>query len=279
MKDLFRRAHHASTPEGAENSKTASSLHPTTSSFPPHSPPSVTQNDPHMGSVDADFEDLWADALRDYSARTGVDLSDRGQDLYRHLQSCTSSYSVAQTLEKVALEFHSYRKGSKRAARIRTALSCVAHGVLVFLDAGAESLASQSFPGGKAVFVAIAVLIKATQGVSKRFDALLAILEKFGFYLSRLHIRLNVGIGFESRRLAIELLSKMVHTFALATQTMRQNRLHHLINVLFNREDETEATRQRVEQLIDEDSRMSLVDIHRAISQLSDRIDEALARA
>ena len=61
--------------------------------------------------------------------------------------------------------------------------------------------------------------------MTKRFDALLAILDKFGYYLSRLRIRLDVGIGPESRRIIVELLAKMIRTFAIATQTMHHSRL------------------------------------------------------
>ena len=90
-----------------------------------------------------DFEELWDDALDDYFARTDVDLSDRDQDLYRRLQSCSSSDSVVRTLDELAVEFRAYRKGSRRSAKIRPLLSSVARGVLVLIDAGAECAASK----------------------------------------------------------------------------------------------------------------------------------------
>ncbi|KZV68063.1 hypothetical protein PENSPDRAFT_28705 [Peniophora sp. CONT] len=282
MKDLFeRRPRPTSTGEGTAHSDSGSSSRPNSLHSPPHLPRGTRfkQHEPPGNFSDDDLEDMWDDALNDYFARTGMDLSDRDQDLYRRLQRCSSSESVARTLDEIALEFRTYRKGSRRAAKIRSVLSSVAHGVSNLIDAGAESAASKAFPGGKAVFVAIAVLIRATQGVSKHFDTLLAILDKFGFYLSRLRIRLHVGLGPESRRITVELLSKMVHAFALATETMHHNRLHHFVNVLFNKDDEVGIVGQRVSQLMEEDSRMDLVEIHRAVSNLSDEMDKALARA
>ncbi|KZV66320.1 hypothetical protein PENSPDRAFT_96001 [Peniophora sp. CONT] len=252
---------------------------PTPSNSPPRFPHNARskQNERSTSSANDNFEELWEEAVDDFFARTGVDLSDPEQDLYQRLQRCSSADTIVDALEDISQTFCAYRKGSERAERIRSVLRSVAHGVSVLIDAAAEGAASESFPGGKAVFVAIAVLIKATQGVSERFNTLLAILEKFGFYLSRLHIRLDIGFGPGSRRITVALLSKMVHAFALATQAMRQSRMRHLVSVLFDKDNETEAVAKQVEQLMEEDSRMGLVEIHRAVSQLSDGINETLA--
>ncbi|VDB84548.1 unnamed protein product [Peniophora sp. CBMAI 1063] len=243
------------------------------------SEPSRSVNVPTLSTRSDEFADLWDNALDNYFTRTGVNLRDRDQDLYRRLQGCSSSDSVVQVLEDIALDFKTYRQGSERANKIRSALSSVAYGISVLVEVGAESAASKSFPGGKAIFVAIAILIKATQGVSQRFDALVAILEKFGFYLSRLPIRMDIGLGTESRRLTIQLLSKMVHTFALATETMKKSRTHHFINVFLNKNDETHDLTQSVGVLVEEDARLGLVEMHRAVSHLSDKMDSLLAHA
>lgn len=146
MRDLFKRKlFQTSTHEDIGRAKSLSGSLPTALYSPPHSPRSIrsTQSGPPASSVNAEFEDLWDDSLDYFFDHTGVDLSDRNHDLYQRLQNCSSPDSVAQTLEGIALEFRSYRKGSKRAARIRSVLSSVTHGVSMLIDVGAESAAAQ----------------------------------------------------------------------------------------------------------------------------------------
>lgn len=142
MRDLLdRKPYQTPAREDVVRAKSLSGSH----FSPPHSPRSIrsSQSGPPMSSANVSFEDLWDDALDYFFDHTGVDLSDRDHDLYQRLQKCSSPNSVAQTLEEIALEFRSYRKGSKRAARIRSVISSVAHGVSTIIDASAESAASQ----------------------------------------------------------------------------------------------------------------------------------------
>lgn len=55
--------------------------------------------------------------------------------------------------------------------------------------------------------------------------------------------------------------------------------IDHLVSVFFNKDDQTKIVGQRVGQLLEEDSKMGLVEIHRAVTHISNGIDDLLTRA
>ena len=65
---------------------------------------------------------------------------------------------------------------------------------------------------------------QATKGVSECFDAVIALLAKFEYYLTRLDLRLHGPVSQQSRELTIKIFIEMLKTIALATQMMRQTR-------------------------------------------------------
>ncbi|VDC04756.1 unnamed protein product [Peniophora sp. CBMAI 1063] len=225
-----------------------------------------------LASADANdaFTAMWRDALDDFDDVTGENISSGNSDLYKQLQACSDYASIVKILDGKALEFKAYRRGSTNAMKMRAALRPVVCAIINMIDIGAEAAASKAVPGGKAVFVAIAVLFKTVQGVSARFDALVSLFEKFDSFLERLDVRLNAPFESASRALAVKTLAKMVRTLAYATQMMRQNRFKHFFSVLIGLGGDIADITERTENLMIEETRLSLAEIHIRMHGLSE---------
>ncbi|KAJ6461432.1 hypothetical protein C8R45DRAFT_1028404 [Mycena sanguinolenta] len=206
------------------------------------------------------LQSLWDDAFEVYKHRTGIDLRHENSVFALRLQGCDSAASVLDTLHKAASEFSGYREGSPKWSKFRRKLKPVITVITVFIDAAAEGAASVSVPGGKAVFVALGILLKATQGVSEKFDALIDLLESMELFFRQLGIRSDIPLGKESKSIVVEILVEMLKALALATQMMKQNRIKHFVRELF-KGDDMKAILDRLQKLTTIESRMTVVEI------------------
>ncbi|KAF7348041.1 hypothetical protein MSAN_01756500 [Mycena sanguinolenta] len=215
------------------------------------------------------LQSLWDDAFDVYKDRTGVDLRYENSDFALRLRGCDSMASVLGTLHDTASRFSGYREGSPKWSKFRQKLEPVITVIALFIDAAAEGAASVSVPGGKAVFVAFGVLLKATQGVSEKFDALIDLLESLELFFRQLSIRSDVPLGKESRSIVVEILVEMLKALALATQMMKQNRIKHFVRELF-KGDDMKAILDRLQKLTTIESRMTVVEILGMVNQAGD---------
>ncbi|KAJ7793105.1 hypothetical protein B0H13DRAFT_2393780 [Mycena leptocephala] len=215
---------------------------------------------PHSTVETETFPGLWIDAFGVYKHRTGIDLRDKNSDLALRLHSCDSEDSVLEALEKMATEFGGYREGSPKWQKFRQNLKPVITAVTVFIDAAAEDAVSKSVPGGKSVFVAVGILLKATQGVSEKFDALIDLLESLGLFLRQLKIRSDVPFGNESKIIVVEILVEVLKALALATQMINKNRIQHFVRELF-KSDDMKAVLDRLNKLTTIESRMTVAEM------------------
>ena len=131
---------------------------------------------------------------------------------------------------------------------------------------------------------------QGVQGVSTRFDALVALLEKFGYFLVRLDIRVNAPVEASSRALLVKTLVEMMRTLACAAHMMRQNRAsvylkrgmvvcirltnipEHFLSILVGREDDLADITRRTETLMKEETNLSLAEVHSRIHELSEAL-------
>ncbi|KZV66844.1 hypothetical protein PENSPDRAFT_654553 [Peniophora sp. CONT] len=221
---------------------------------------------------------LWREALASYKLLTGVVLEN--SDLYRQIRACSDERAIVSTLESTAGAFEMYRHPAPYGvgARMRSTLIPIVRAVLAMLEVAGEAAASSTLPGGKAVFVAIGILLKTIDGVSARFDAVAALLGKFKFYLARLNVRSGIPFGRSARSLAVEILVQMLRTLAIAARTMRRNRLEHFLAVLVGRDDDLKDVSKRADILVDEEARLTLAEAARAVHNLSSELSDALIR-
>ncbi|KAK7444802.1 hypothetical protein VKT23_015119 [Stygiomarasmius scandens] len=124
------------------------------------------------------------------------------------------------------------------------------------MDAVAEAIASLSVPGGKAVFVAVGVSLKTTQGMSDRFDMLIDLFDTLAHSLERLEARKDITFTRHSRAITLDILIALLDVLALATKTMKQNWAKHFVKTIIGKDSIAEAFKRLVR----------LVEEHRAIA-------------
>ncbi|KZV67441.1 hypothetical protein PENSPDRAFT_754936 [Peniophora sp. CONT] len=226
------------------------------------------------------LSNLWTEAFYHYEDISGVDLQDQDSDLYQSLKGCTDYHTIVDVLVKTAQEFGLYRHPSNDArTKIRGALRPIIRAVLNsgVLDASGELAATSSVPGGKALFVAIGLLFRATKGVSDRFDAVVSLLERFENYMRCLDIRIDVPLEPNSRIVVVNIFVEMLRTFAIVTQMMRKSRLNHFLSVLTGGEDTIADVARRFEALEVQDTRLILTSVYKEVCMLSGSLYDALS--
>ncbi|VDB88239.1 unnamed protein product [Peniophora sp. CBMAI 1063] len=228
-----------------------------------------------------DLTDLWDEAVSQYRDTTGIDLHDEDSepDLHRRLQGCHDVLKLSRALDTMASDFQVYRSSPKGVGgKIRRALRPIVRVALVVLDIGGEASAATGVPGGKALFVAVGVLLKTTMNVTKRFDAVASLLEKFSFYMDRLKISAQHTVEGALRAIIVEFLAHMLCSFAAVTDMMKQNRIEHFFSLLRGQEDGVTSLMHRAETLIEEQSRLILVESLHIMKTLSANFEDAHAR-
>ncbi|VDC07211.1 unnamed protein product [Peniophora sp. CBMAI 1063] len=243
-------------------------------------PRAVKQSDPELECGQQTLSELWEDAFRQYRITTGVNLKDTDSVLYRRLKDCFGCDAVVDVLVEAAQDFGLYRHPSAGRVYedIRRALKPIVRAVLSAgaLEAGGELASAFTLHGGKAPFVAVMVLLRATQGVSARFDDVLRLLERFRYYMQRLRIREDMPMEPEMRSVVVGILVKMIHTFAIVTKTMQKNRFEHFMSVLGGTKNAAFDAARELEMLETQDTRLILASVYKEVYAYSHIAHESL---
>ncbi|VDB84815.1 unnamed protein product [Peniophora sp. CBMAI 1063] len=165
---------------------------------------------------------LWLQALRDYQVKTGVDpMKD---PLISELAGLNSTDEIMNLFDAKMRLFREFRANDSKWCSFRnTYLKPAVHSVILLTDALSELASYFSVvPGGKAIFVAFGTLLKATEGVSKRYDALQELFEQIPFFLESAIERNSTARswGAPTRGVAVAILVHLLDVFALAVRRM-----------------------------------------------------------
>ncbi|KZV59812.1 hypothetical protein PENSPDRAFT_760316 [Peniophora sp. CONT] len=139
-------------------------------------------------SAQSDFDSIWNEALRSYQEETGknvLELPFANKLLSRPL----ATDEVIQYIGEQNESFDSFRTSGRKVLSV---LKPIVHVVHLFIDAGAEG-ASKVAPGGKAILVAVGVLLQTAKGISALYDAIEALLRKISACLARTKVYLETS--------------------------------------------------------------------------------------
>ncbi|KZV71697.1 hypothetical protein PENSPDRAFT_733947 [Peniophora sp. CONT] len=172
--------------------------------------PASSGNDPVLNN----FDRIWKDALGRYETEIGKNPLEL--PFAKNLPARPGSAEVViEHFKKQEDSFKVFRDVGKKVFGV---LETIVHFVHLFIDSGAEAAASH-VPGGKAILVAVGVLLQATKGVSGVYNAVETLLDKIKNYLQRVSIHLKPSI-LPSPTLMDILVNTLVHIFtALALTT------------------------------------------------------------
>ncbi|KAF8317451.1 ankyrin [Clavulina sp. PMI_390] len=209
-----------------------------TAVLPPHHPSAAqsvlmeTSTDrglPHPPS----FNELWSEALANYQTITNQSLLDSGDA--KELLTCSSIDDVENILKSRGLALKVFRKHGEG---IRSAFKPLARVLQAAMDTASEVAAAAGVPGGRGIFVAIARLLQAVDGVSKVYDDLGRLLSKLQTFLTRLegHIT-SQAINQALRDVSIRTLVQLMNIIALFIKFSpdKEKKLSILLNVFTRR--------------------------------------------
>ncbi|VDB88572.1 unnamed protein product [Peniophora sp. CBMAI 1063] len=167
------------------------------------------------------FRTLWGEALRKFQQSTNV-KSARWSSMEQRMLSCNSVEDVCTVLDETIDRLEHSRSGSKRWRELREKyLKPIVQALLVFSDAIAETAASfPVVPGGKAIFVALGILLAATDGVEQRRVALIELFEELKVFSEGLRVRLAkpAELGRASKITVIAIMACILDILLIATK-------------------------------------------------------------
>ncbi|VDC07202.1 unnamed protein product [Peniophora sp. CBMAI 1063] len=198
-----------------------------------------------------------------YPRIVGRDLMDPRSDVYRRLSGCRDYTAVIRVIDNVAEEFKIYRNSRNGVGTaIRSSLSTIVRALFNFgaLEVGRDAVSVQ-LPGVQAVFVALIYLLKATQGVSERFDMVADLLERLTLVVPYLSLRVQAPLGPASEEVVVKIHVHLLRCLAIIIDTMSQSRIRHYASVVFGRRNPVAKASKKLEVLLQADTSLLLAEI------------------
>ncbi|KZV59419.1 hypothetical protein PENSPDRAFT_760435 [Peniophora sp. CONT] len=230
------------------------------------------------------FTTLWAEALRKFQQSADV-RSTRWDSLLHRMCSCRNEEDVCVVLDEIMQNLEHFRVGDPKWNNIRHKyLKPVIRTLLLFNDAIAETAAYfPLIPGGKAIFVAIGVLLEASNGIAERCDALIGLLEELNSFLGSLRIRLTTttfSLGPDSTTIAITILAHLLDVLLIATKLFSPSKWRMRLafyRKALTRDETLRAALDRLTKLRDLEEKAIVAETRAAVSDLQDLIKPVLS--
>ncbi|KAI0028263.1 hypothetical protein K488DRAFT_73898 [Vararia minispora EC-137] len=187
------------------------------------------------------FGELLFAAIRAYEEKAKAVLDDA--DILDNLLESRTVEGTLEVLEGGMSEFARFRQGDLKWLKLVDKMKTIINVVLVLNDTVAELASSlplrKKVPGGKAVFVALSVLLTATKGQSDRYDALEELFARHVFFLNRLNVRLGASVAFSdgTKKIFVDILLQLLETLSLSKKLLMKNRFVHYMQTLFGNRD------------------------------------------
>ncbi|VDC02444.1 unnamed protein product [Peniophora sp. CBMAI 1063] len=223
------------------------------------------------------MNELWDIAFEQYRGSLGVEAHDETVAWFLRLEGPVTSEIVLDKLEAASAHLRGRRRVNKAARRFKENLKPIIGGLVVLLDAAAEIASSLGAPGGKGIFAAVAVLLKAADRVSATYENLEKLFERFRVYIERLQVRIRVPLKSQSSEIAVRALVEMLKAFELATKMLRKGRIRHFLDALFSTSDDLEDAMRTLEDVTTDEERMAIAELVSDVHHLSSEMQEVKA--
>ncbi|VDB86734.1 unnamed protein product [Peniophora sp. CBMAI 1063] len=161
------------------------------------------------------FEELWRTALQRYEKETGQDLLEHPFEKAIALKPSSAKVLIGY-LEQQDASFKSFRSKGKKVLGV---LESITNVILRFLDVGAE-LVPNTVPGGKAILVALGVLLKAVNGVSRLYNTIETLFNMVQGCLERVLVYLDASkpLSLALKKTLIKILAHILTLLAIVTK-------------------------------------------------------------
>ncbi|KZV73967.1 WD40 repeat-like protein [Peniophora sp. CONT] len=175
----------------------------------------------------ADLSGIWNEAVAEYrrSIESDSKLSGRHAELTRALEHCSDTKAILNELQNLSQDISYWRQGSEWSQKVRKVLKPMVGGLCNSMDILGETASALNVPGAKAVFAALAILLKAADRVSAKFDNVEKLLNRFANYVECLRIRVTPHIDYALKKSAVQVLSTLLSAMGGVTKTLNRGKL------------------------------------------------------
>ncbi|KAH8987319.1 hypothetical protein EDB92DRAFT_1145230 [Lactarius akahatsu] len=214
------------------------------------------------------FKSILDAALAEYKKKTGNDLLDNW--LAKELQSCESAEAVLAIIQHQAKAFDRFRRADKGLMKWIGPSVHVLYTLSVTLGEGA----GMALPSAKAVFAGIGVLLATAKDVWASHDALVDLFERIQFFLKRLGVHTQISPTEDLVEILVKIVAEVLSILSTATKEMQQSRTKSYFRKLVGRTDIEDALK-RLDSLTQEEVRMAIAQVLKAINELKDGAKKA----
>ncbi|VDB86718.1 unnamed protein product [Peniophora sp. CBMAI 1063] len=182
-----------------------------------------------------DLAELWDAALQRHELETGTKLL--GTAIAKHYPlHPTSDDEVLAIFAAQSKSFETFRS---RGGKLLAVLKPVVHFACLVIDSGAEAAASMKAPGGKAIFVAVGVLLQATKGVSALYDAIEHLFQEIAPLLNRIatHLRPSAAPAPALMNILVQTCVQVLEILAMTTKYCNSGTGHAWSSILRRTKD------------------------------------------
>ncbi|KIK71658.1 hypothetical protein GYMLUDRAFT_977718, partial [Collybiopsis luxurians FD-317 M1] len=207
---------------------------------------------------------LWQDAIKKFQQSNQADVP-QWNSSFQEMATCSSAEDICRVLENNFLSKIQDARGERWMTFRENCLKPAVNILLKLTDSlGELAGATPIVPGGKSIFVAFGVLLKATMGVSLWFDELKDFFGDFSHFLEQIWRVLpfynEMGAAYQNIASAILVLTIGVISAAMKEVMKGKIRLRFkLYWEALKGSDEITKARERINKLMDQASNMTIV--------------------
>ncbi|EIM82246.1 uncharacterized protein STEHIDRAFT_160801 [Stereum hirsutum FP-91666 SS1] len=133
--------------------------------------------------------------------------------------------------------------------------------------------ASLTFAPGKTIFVAIRILLKASNKVRHSYDSVIDIFESLGSFLGRLTLCLEPNISSPMKEVIIKILARLLSILGVATRLIRETRAVTYFKTLIGKNSEVQAALEKLEKLAAQEGRVVVTATLSAASEILSELE------
>ncbi|TFY52102.1 hypothetical protein EVG20_g10704, partial [Dentipellis fragilis] len=198
--------------------------------------------------ADAQFAEIWSDAIKRYEADTGKKKITTASDA---LKGVVSADSLLDLMDSEQREFKQYRS---KGDRIRSVVKPILVVVERFAAVAGEGVGAV-FEPGKAVFVAVKLLLNAARDVSEHYDMIIAIFERMQSSLERIcgYLEGPDTVSSVLKNTLVKILAHLLSFLGLVTKDIQAGRIRHYILNLITKKNKIHDALERFDTLMEEE--------------------------
>ncbi|KAF9813356.1 hypothetical protein IEO21_05648 [Rhodonia placenta] len=205
----------------------------------------VAMATPQAAVTNDGFGDIWKQAMDNYMATTGIDISS-----LEVLQGVDSVAMLSTALEDGR---YTFQREHKMSSEIRAVVRPVAQFLDKVLDPVADA-ASSHIPHAKIVAGALKIFLDAADKIGEAYEPTLELFTKLSSVTDRLKIYLTSGMPAEMEPIFVKTLCHLLEIFGLVTRIVKNGYIDRLRGM----SDEVKTALRKLDILADEEERMAI---------------------